>query len=209
MTFRHEIQNMVLDVAPGDVATLRVTIQNESAVSTDFSVRLVGLDDRTTAAVGAVLQITVEAGESAIAAVPVRVPGSIGSGHHAAAIEITSSHPGSRPVLSDFTLVISSLDGLEISAAPSPIRAKRRAKFRVDVVNHELEPMQFDLVGEANDVRVKFAESAFRLEPGERLTTRAKLRGLRSWRSLRNGRCFVDWFVGWRDGRWIRVAPGT
>lgn len=181
MTFRHDIETSVLDVAPGDLTSLRVTIHNESAASADFSLRVVGLDDRSTAAASAVLQITVEAGESAIGAVPVRVPSNIGTGHHAAAIEITSSQPGSRPVLTDFTLAISSLDGLEIAATPSPIRAKRSAKFHVDVVNHEDEPMDFSLTGEANDVRVKFAESTFFLQPGERATTRSKVRGRRLW----------------------------
>ncbi len=181
MTFQALAFDERIDAAPGDLVTGRLQIDNRADVVEEFTVRVVGLDAGPSSAPLPTLRVSVGPRESAICELPIRVPASIGSGEHSAAFEVSSSEAGTRAQLSSFTLSISSLAGLTVTASPSPVRGRRSAKFHVDVINHDSDAVAFTLVGESQDVRLKFARPEFQLASGERGTTPVKLRAPQKW----------------------------
>jgi len=172
-----------LSTAPGDVALGRVEIHNDGSADAVYRVDVVGIDitavdenvpTRT-------VSIPVAAGSSSIAEVPISIPRSLGIGEHAAAFEVTSDRPADRPALCPFTLSIASVARVDLEPQPSTIRGRRRAKFQVDVTNHEPQVVAVTLDAEATDVAVQFGVDAFSLAPGQRAVAKAKLKGPRHW----------------------------
>ena len=76
---------------------------------------------------------------------------------------------------------IQSVARVELIPQPSTIRARRKAKFHLDVTNNEALPVDIALTGDAPDVAVSFTPPAMTLQPGQRAVARAEVKGPRRW----------------------------
>ncbi|MFN3254059.1 MAG: carboxypeptidase regulatory-like domain-containing protein [Ilumatobacter sp.] len=180
MSFTIENLTPVIDATPGAVALGRLTIHNSTNTDADFTVRIVGLDGGDGGAeIDDATRIAVPANTSVDCSVPVAVPIDLATGQHAAAFQATSSRPTDRPLLAPFTVSVESVEQLNLVVEPATIRGRRRSKFLLGVGNGEPTPVAFTLEGDATDVTVRFKTAAFKLLPGQRATTRAKVRGPR------------------------------
>ena len=169
----------VIDAAPGEVVVGRFRLVNDGSADASYRLRVVGLEngDEPVPISGGV----VSAGVSTEVEVPFQVPHNLGIGHHAVALEISSDQPRERPSLAQLTVAIESIERVALSSEPSTIRGRRRAKFSLDVVNHEPHTVDVSLVGSAPDVSVRLVPGAVQLHPGQRLWVRGRLRGPRRW----------------------------
>ena len=181
MTLHARLLTPVVDGAPGEVATAQVELRNALDQPTHCTIRVVGLSEAPTAAPADVVAIDLQAGETTACLVPIAVPRSLGTGQHAAALQVLSSHPHDRPVLLSFTVAIASVERVELTPHPTTVRALRRAKIKLDVANHEPVPVELTLEGEAPDVSVRIRQPEMRLLPGEHGLTAVKLKGPRQW----------------------------
>ena len=183
MTTRIAALTPSLSTAPGERAVGRVEIHNDGSVDAVYNVAVVGIEPSSIdeQAPAPPVSVVVPAGSSAVAEVPVVVPRSLGVGQHAAAFEVTSDRPTDRPALCPFTLSIASVARVDIEPQPATIRARRRAKFQVDLTNHEMEAVALTVDAAATDVDIRFGLDTFSLLPGQRATAKAKLKGPRQW----------------------------
>src|SRR5690606_6634006 len=88
---------------------------------------------------------------------------------------------GDRPLLVPFTVSVASVERVELTPYPSTIRGRRRANFRLDLVNHEDTPVDVAIEGSAPEVQVRFAQPRVQLLPGQHAVTKGKLKGPRRW----------------------------
>ncbi|MGB0112403.1 MAG: hypothetical protein WBP59_04210, partial [Ilumatobacteraceae bacterium] len=183
MSFRLVTHTPTIGAAPGETVTGRVEIHNDGTSAAVYTIAVVGLDqgEHGAASAAPAIQIPIDVGQSATLDVPVAVPRTLGIGQHAAAFEVTSNRPSDRAVLTPFTLSIASVARVELVATPSTIRARRRAKFHLDVTNNEPQQVDVTLIGDAQDVDVDFTPSAFTLLPGQHSVSKGTIRGPRHW----------------------------
>ncbi|MET0908932.1 MAG: carboxypeptidase-like regulatory domain-containing protein, partial [Ilumatobacteraceae bacterium] len=183
MTVRVDIDTSRLDAAPGDIVNLPVRLTNTADAPASCRVSVVGLGDTEPDGVDgpAGYDVIVPAGGTLELLAPVAVPWTLGIGDHTAAIEIISDRPGDRPILTSFVISIGSVARVELVPLPSTMRGRRRAKFKLDIVNNEVVPVDLAISAEAADVEITFRDPAVRLQPGERMLTTAQVRGPRHW----------------------------
>jgi hypothetical protein len=183
MSFRLVTHTPTIGASPGESVIGRVEIFNDGATDAVYTVSVVGLnpDPLNETAAPPPLRVPVLAGTSATADVVVVVPRTLGIGQHAAAFEVTSSRSSDRATLTPFTVSIQSVARVELVPQPSTIRARRKARFHLDVTNNEALPVDIALSGEAPDVTVSFSPPAMSLQPGQRAVAKADVRGPRHW----------------------------
>lgn len=183
MSFRLVALTPSIGASPGESVVGRVEIHNDGTTDAVYTISVVGLaqDPLDEAPSPPPVRLPVPAGSSATTDVVVVVPRTLGIGQHAAAFEATSSRSGDRAALTPFTVSIQSVARVELVPQPSTIRARRRAKFHLDVTNHEALPVDVALSGDAPDVEVTFTPPAMTLQPGQRAVARAAVRGPRKW----------------------------
>ena len=183
MSFRLITHTPTIGASPGESVIGRVEIFNDGATDAVYTVSVVGLapDPLHESAAPPPLRVPVLAGTSATADVVVAVPRTLGIGQHAAAFEATSSRSSDRAALTPFTVSIQSVARVELVPQPSTIRARRKARFHLDVTNNEALAVDIALSGEAPDVTVSFSPPAMSLQPGQRAVAKADVRGPRHW----------------------------
>lgn len=192
MTISADIVTPVIDAAPGEAAVGKLRVRNGGSTPATFHVRTVGLDSVSVVggqhgnghhdnAYRSATRFTVGAGEMSELPVVIAVPATLGIGEHAAAFEIASERVGDRPLLLPFIVSIASVERVELTPYPSTIRGRRRATFRLDLVNHEAAPVDVAIDGSSPEVRVRFAQERVQLIPGQHAVTKGKLKGPRRW----------------------------
>ena len=183
MSFRLVALTPTIGASPGESVVGRVEIFNDATIDAIYTISVVGLahDALNEVAEPPPLRVPVPAGTSVTADVVVVVPRSLGIGQHAAAFEATSNRPNDRAALTPFTVSIQSVARVELVPQPSTIRARRKAKFHLDVTNNEELPVEIALTGEAPDVAVSFTPPAMSLLPGQRVVARGDVKGPRHW----------------------------
>ncbi len=183
MSFRLVALTPTIGASPGESVVGRVEIFNDATIDAIYTISVVGLAHEALNEVAEPppLRVPVPAGTSVTADVVVVVPRSLGIGQHAAAFEATSNRPNDRAALTPFTVSIQSVARVELVPQPSTIRARRKAKFHLDVTNNEALPVEIALSGEAPDVAVSFTPSAISLLPGQRVVARGDVKGPRHW----------------------------
>lgn len=184
MTITADIVTPVVDAAPGEPAYGTVRLHNRGSTPATVHLRTVGLDVATTGNgqhPSAPVAVTIQPGQASDVPVAIEVPATLGIGDHAAAFEVVSQRPGDRPLLVPFTVSIASVERVELTPYPSTIRGRRRASFRLDVVNHEDTPVDVAIEGSAPEVQVSFAQPRMHLVPGQHAVTKGRVKGPRRW----------------------------
>ena len=169
----------LLEVVPGRPVTGRIRVVNDTSRDTSYRIRVVGIDapsEWRPVAGGAVA-----AGTEVHVEVPIQVPELLGTGQHPVGVEVTSDQISERPGLASFTVSVESVADVLLRAEPSIIRGSTRGKFRLDIENRESTPVTLELVGGATDITATFKPGEVYLNPGERATSKGKLKGRRRW----------------------------
>lgn len=179
MTIKLETLTHTIDAAPGEIVNGMVRLSNESEDDAVVSIRVIGVGPASVDDSLNGQTVHLPAGETLDVDVSIAVPELLGIGQHAAAFEVRTGLKGFQPLLGPFILSVPSVERILIETLPSTIRGKRRPKFILDLTNNESEPVNFVVEGSALKVRVRFEKDSFELAPGERASTRAKVRGPR------------------------------
>jgi uncharacterized repeat protein (TIGR01451 family) len=169
----------LLEVVPGQPVIGRIRVVNDTTRDTNYRIRVVGIDAPTEwrqIAGGAV-----PAGTEVHVEVPILVPDLLGVGQHPVGVEVTSDQTTERPGLASIMVSVESVANVQLRADPSIIRGTTRGKFQLTIENREPNPVDLHLVGGANDITAKFKPDRLRLLPGERGTSKGKVKGRRRW----------------------------
>jgi hypothetical protein len=166
----------IVDAAPGEIVTGNIEIHNDGSTDAWFRVRVVG-----TGMESPPFHTEIPAGDTVRCEVPIPIALTLGIGQHATAYEVTSSRPGEAAVLTPFTVSIGSVERVLLTATPATIRARRRARFHLDVANNEELPVALSLDASAPDVEITLTPDRVELAPGQRIVASAKVKGPRHW----------------------------
>ena len=124
----------VLVAAPGDRATCRLRIENDSANPVAYRLRIVGFDDAQVLRPPPTPPLA--AGATEVVALDFVIPEAFAAGHHSVAVEVVSDRPGVAPAIAAVTVTVGTIEDVAMAVVPSTIRAHRRASFRLDIDNH-------------------------------------------------------------------------
>ncbi len=182
---RVDVLDPVASAAPGDTATYRLRVFNDTRGPASYRMRVVGLrDDDTDLPIG---EQHVPAGAAIDVDVDVRVPKAFAAGRHALAVEVRSDRRDERPGLAGLTVEVSSIQQVTLQVIPSSLKGRLSGRFKLEIDNHETRPIDLQLAGEGPHLSVQLKRTAVTLQPGQRIQVKGKVRGeKRMVRSARN-----------------------
>lgn len=122
----------VVDVAPGGAGEIVLEVVNTSAVIEGITARVLGMPPEAVTVTPAVLPLFPDAVGRLV--VRLDVPTSFPAGRHPVTVEVVGQ-AGTQVVHHDVDVVVGERAGLALAAAPTVVRARRRARFAVDVRN--------------------------------------------------------------------------
>lgn len=120
-----------VDVTASGTARVPLTVVNTTGVIDSFDARVVGLPESAVTCTSDAVGLFPEA--SAEVVVALDLPGDFPAGSHLVTVIVTSA-AGAAVAQHDLEVVVPEAAGLALRAAPSRVRARRRATFEVDVV---------------------------------------------------------------------------
>ena len=163
---RATLQRQQLDVVPGAAASLIVDVVNTDAVIDGISARVIGLPEECVRTEPALLPLFPDSvGQLRISIAP---PTDAPAGRHPLAVEITS-HGARAPVqYHDVDLVVAPRPELTLSARPKLVRARRSARFVLEVANPGNVKLAVGLDARDADrsLTYRFSRPSLVLEPG-------------------------------------------
>lgn len=172
-----DLLDPVLQAAPGETATCRVRVHNDSAGPASYRVRVVGLREDD---VEVPIEHLVPAGGAVDIDVDLRVPRAFAVGKHALGVEVSSDRRGDRSTVAPVTVEVGSIQQVALNVRPSTIRGHRRGRFTLEIDNHEPRPVELHLEGEAPHVTVRFRAADVTVPAGGVHRVKGKVRGERS-----------------------------
>lgn len=122
----------VVEVAPGGSGEIALEVVNTSTVIEGVTARVLGLAPELVTVTPAVLPLFPDAVGRLV--VTLDVPTSFPAGRHPVTIEVVGQ-AGTHVVHHDLDVVVGEQAALALAAAPTVVRARRRARFAVDVRN--------------------------------------------------------------------------
>lgn len=172
-----DLLDPVVEVSPGQTATCRVRVLNDSTGPSAYTLRVVGLYD-----------VDIEyplghdplpAGAEARFDVSLEVPAEFAAGRHALAVEVTSDRRGERPVLAGITVDVASIQKVAMRVNPSTVSGHRKGRFRVEIDNRESHLVDLDITGQGQDLDFRFGRKRLHLQPGASVSVSGSVRGQR------------------------------
>lgn len=169
----------VVEVAPGDRAEIPVEVVNTADVIDGMTARVLGLPAEHVRVQPAILPLF--PGASGTLVVEVAPPPSFPAGHHLATIQVVGRAHGQQPVHHDVEVVVAERPALRLSATPSTVRARRRARFGIAVHNDGNVPLDVALRAADTDRTLEAAitPAALRVSPGSQGHAEVRVRGPR------------------------------
>ena len=171
---RVETLTPVVEAAPGARARWRLRVENDGRVPVGYRLRVIGFDPAN------VLQPPprgpLDAGASDELDLELLIPDAFAAGHHSIAIEVTPDRPGVAPVIAGLTVTVGTIDDIALAVVPSTIRARRRARFRVDIDNRSNEVREVELEADSAELSIEMQPDRVVLQPGERVRTTGRIR---------------------------------
>jgi Carboxypeptidase regulatory-like domain len=164
-----------LSGAPGEAVTCRVRIENDGHLPSAYQLRVVGFDERNVRLPTSVPALP--AGGVTEVDVELFIPEAIAPGNHAVGVEVRSDRSPDSGSIAAVTVSVGSLDRLLLTVNPSTVRGNRTAKFWVDVLNRDREPVELELGGDATDGEVRVKPRVVRVEPNQRVRARGRVTG--------------------------------
>jgi 5-hydroxyisourate hydrolase-like protein (transthyretin family) len=155
-----------LDVDPGSSTDLVIDVVNTTEVIDGVSARIIGLPEQFVTAEPALLPLFPDA--AGRVTLSVAVPNSLPAGRHPLTVEVVSHGARLPSQFLDVDLDVAPRVGMSVSARPRVVRARRGARFVIELVNDGNIPIEANLVAVDADraVRTEFVPTTVRIEPG-------------------------------------------
>lgn len=174
-----DVLDPVVEAAPGQTATCRVRVFNDTVGPSAYRLRIVGLSD---AEIEYPLGFEpLAAGAEAHFDVGVQVPREFAAGRHSLAVEVLSDRRGERAVLAGMTVDVSSIHKVAMRINPSIINGRTKGRFNVEIDNREDHPVDIQLHGEGQGLTVKFVRRTLHLQAGDVVAVAATVKARRLW----------------------------
>lgn len=169
----------VLEVAPGGSGEIPLEVVNTGTVIDAVSADVVGLPAEVTTSHPSVLALFPAATGRLV--VRLDLPGSFPAGTHPITVALTGQAGTAEAVHHDVDVVVGSRPALKLGAAPTVVRAKRRATFPLQVVNSGNVPLDVALRATDSDrsLQVTLTPSTVSLAPGASASVAARVQGPR------------------------------
>jgi hypothetical protein len=156
----------VLDADPGSTTSVVVDVVNTGDVIDGVSARVIGLPDECVTAAPAMLPLFPSS--SGQIALSVKVPPTHPAGRHALTVELVSHGAHGPSQYLDVDLDVAARPSLQVAPTPKLVRARRGARFVLEVRNDGNLPIDVELhaVDVDRSVKATFAPQTLRIEPG-------------------------------------------
>ncbi|MDP9074100.1 MAG: hypothetical protein M3N98_07990, partial [Actinomycetota bacterium] len=173
-----------LSLTPGQTGIVAVLIRNLEFVARTYSLGLVGVDPEWVALPAAVGPLA--PGASVAIEIPITLPNGFPACDYAAVLHFQPRDPvtgvAAGPAVA-VNLALTIGDGSLISATldPAEVRGRERGRFRVVLRNRSPSAMRIELSGVSagDELRVRFAEPAIALMPGQEVQIKGAVHGHR------------------------------
>jgi hypothetical protein len=155
-----------LDVEPGSTTDVVVDVVNTGSVIDGVSARVIGLPDQLVKAEPPLLPLFPDSGGSV--RLSLAVPPTLRAGRHALTVEVVSHGAKVPSQYVDLDLDVAARPGLALAAQPRMIRARRGARFVLELRNdgNVALDVTFTAVDADRAVRTELAPASLHLEAG-------------------------------------------
>ena len=169
----------LLDVEPGSRTDIAVDVVNTGSVIDGVSARVVGLSEQLVTATPALLPLFPDS--NGRVTLTVAVPPTYPAGHHPLTVEVVSHGARVPTEYLDVDLEVAARPGLALAAQPRTIRARRGARFVLELRNTGNVGLDVSLSAVDADraVRCQLAPSTLHLDAGATAPVLLTMRGPR------------------------------
>src|SRR6185437_7707064 len=159
-------QSQLIDVPPGGSAEVVLDVRNTSEIIDGVTTRIIGVPVATVVSRPALLPLFPDA--SGQVTMSVGLPPSYPAGRHPVTIEVASAGAGLPSAYLDLDLVVGPRPEFSMSCRPQLIRARRQARFAVQLTNSGNLPLDVELVAVDADraITSAFRPARLRIEAG-------------------------------------------
>jgi hypothetical protein len=163
---RAATDSRLLEVDPGSTTAVVVDVVNNGQVIDGVTARVIGLADEYVTARPALLPLFPDT--SGQISLSLTVPTSHPAGRHPLTVEVMSHGADMAPHFLDVDLQVAARPGLRLVAAPRVIRARRSARFVLELTNAGNVPLNVNLraIDAERSTTAEFTPSALRIEAG-------------------------------------------
>jgi Carboxypeptidase regulatory-like domain len=172
-------QSQLIDVPPGGSAEVVLDVRNTSEIIDGITTRIIGVPVATVVSRPALLPLFPDA--SGQVTMSVGLPPSYPAGRHPVTVEVASAGAGLPSAYLDLDLVVGPRPELSLSCRPQLIRARRQARFAVQLTNSGNLPLDVELIAVDADrtVTSTFRPARLRIEAASSATCLLTVRGPR------------------------------
>jgi hypothetical protein len=172
-------QSQLIDVPPGGSAEVVLDVRNTSEIIDGVTTRIIGVPVATVVSRPALLPLFPDA--SGQVTMSVGLPPSYPAGRHPVTVEVASAGAGLPSAYLDLDLVVGPRPEFSMSCRPQLIRARRQARFAVQLTNSGNLPLDVELVAVDADraITSAFRPARLRIEAGNSATCLLTVRGPR------------------------------
>jgi hypothetical protein len=156
-----------VEAEPGASATVSLHVANTADVSDSVGVNVIGIPTESVSVTPQRLPLS--PGAAGKVTVSLVVPSSFASGRHRLLVEVISHGTASPPESVDIDLDVAARPGLRVRARPHVMRARRSARFVVELVNDGNVGLDAALSAHHSDrgVQARFIPQRRHVEPGD------------------------------------------
>ncbi|MBV9821889.1 MAG: carboxypeptidase regulatory-like domain-containing protein [Actinobacteria bacterium] len=169
----------LLDIAPGGSAEVVLDVRNTSSIIDGVTTRVIGLPASGVTSKPMLLPLFPDA--SGQVTLSVGVPPSYPAGRHAVTIEVASVGAGLPSAYLDLDMLVAPRTELALSCRPQVARARRQARFLLQLANTGNVPLDVELTAADADraVGTSFSPARLRIEAGTVAVCVLRVRGPR------------------------------
>ena len=162
-----------LDLAPGGTTSVDVLVENNGRTTIAPTLDVIGLDGAVPS--GLMTLSSLRPGESARTTLTLTLPSDAVPGARRVAV-VAQDTDGPSHAAAHVTLRTGSAAQVSMHISPREQRAKMKARFKVNLHNHGETPIDLNLSGKGEGLRLKFKPSQLMLPVGHSVRVRAKVR---------------------------------
>jgi hypothetical protein len=176
---RASTDNRVVDIAPGEPGDVVVEVVNTGEVIDGISANVIGLPEECVASAPAMLPLFPSS--SGRLTLSLNVPATYPAGRHPLTVELVSNGARVQSQFLDVDMNVGPRPSMAVASTPRIIRARRSARFVLDVRNDGNLPLDISLQAADLDrsAKVAFTPQQLRLDPGMAAPVLLHVRGPR------------------------------
>lgn len=176
---RVRADTQLLDLAPGGAGEVCLEVDNTSQVIDGVSARVIGLPSGQVVTTPSVLPLFPDT--TGTMRLKLAVPPTFPAGTHPVTVELTSRAEAHEPALVDLDLVVARAPQLALRAHPASARGRRRARYRMEVLNRGNVDLDVDLSlsEDTGKLQGSFTPAQLAVPPGQVATSLLAVRAPR------------------------------